>query len=131
MTENSRLKFEPTVTMGNIGQMLVIGAGVIIWLVGGSNKAEQAQRDLATFQTAVSSQLAEIKVTVDKRFDGVQQQISSIPTVAAQMAQQDRRIAAAEERNASEDQRLSLLEQSEAGVRADVANIKGQSQGHR
>ena len=131
MSENSRLRFEPTVTMGNVGQMLFVGVGVVIWLVTGSNKADEAQRDLAAFQLSVSAQLAEIKTTVDKRFDLVAQQIMSVPTVAAQMALQDRRITAAEDRNAGQDQRISTLEQSQAGMRSDLENIKVQSQGHR
>lgn len=135
MTGQSAIpKIEWTVTAGNLGQMVLVAVGLIIWVVHGSTQAERTTQDTDTLKTSMTAQFAAVNVSMDTRFDkmqlqldsrfkDIQTQISLIPTVGLQLATLDKRLSNVEDTNRSQDGRLNQDEQTLAVLRNNIENV--------
>ncbi|WP_428485866.1 hypothetical protein [Rhodopila sp.] len=110
----------------NLGTLVTAGAvlcSLVAWVVTGNNRSEQSTRDLATVQTAVSNQIADLRTAITAGLLDVRQQISTLPDQRARLEQVERRLGDLETKLNNEDQRMAVLERSTIESRADINTL--------
>ncbi len=110
----------------NIGTLVTAGAvlcSLVAWIVTGNNRSEQSTHDLATVQSAVSNQIADLRTVITAGLMDVRQQIITLPDQRAKLEQVERRLTDVEAKLNNQDQHIGLLERSTIETRADVNTL--------
>ena len=110
----------------NIGTLVTAGAvlcSLVAWIVTGNNRSEQSAHDLATVQSAVSNQIADLRTVITAGLMDVRQQISTLPDQRAKLEQVERRLADLEAKGNNQDQQMAALERSTIESRADINTL--------
>lgn len=136
--DSVRPNFSWDVQFGQILQMLVVAAGVGLYIISASGKADEAVRKVTETNTKLEKLEAGMTIANDnlrnefnRGLTGIQNQIAQFPDVRAELVQMRRQFDSAEtdrQRNqAGFDARLRVTEQTSIQNSADIANIKAGS----
>lgn len=102
----------------------MIAVGALTYLVGYSNKTDDAIRTANETRTQVAKDLADIKNTLDLGLRDLRLQIAALPDVSARLAAVERRLDSIERMEGSRDIRIGNLEARAVQNRADIDNLQ-------
>lgn len=118
------LTFSKTVTLGQALQAGAILVAVIVWATTASSKADQAARDVSEFKTEMTGQMSDLRITLDRGLQNVQQQIAAIPTYGARIDQLEKNQASLGSSMGVLDTRLRAVENQTAIDNSRLDNIE-------
>ena len=122
------MRFDPTISFGSIMQAVVVGCGLVAWLVTSNVRSEQAAKDLITLQERLTTQITDLRGTLTGGLSDVRAQIATLPDQRAALEQTQRRMADLEVRFGAAEKRAGELERAVIETRADLNTLMRQTQ---
>jgi chromosome segregation ATPase len=122
-----RVRFDGTITAGNVIQVLLVLGSVVIWQAQKNNAAEQAAKDVIGIQTDLTAKMVELRAAIASGLGDVQKQIAILPDQRAALEQLTRRLADVETRYDSLTKHMGEVERAVIETRADLNTILRQA----
>lgn len=113
----SRLRWNGELTLGAVVQAGVVIITAASFVIASSGRTEQTQRDLVQLRTDLTSQIVDMRQTLQA---AVTEMRADVRTVPVRLDAVDRWIQAHETRSNTSENRLSTIERSMAALQAEM-----------
>lgn len=113
------MKFDPTINMGAILQAGVLGATVLIYIVGVRSEVATLTRDVQQVNARLTTEVGNLSTAIRSLSDT----LSPFARMMERMDGLDRRIAGVEIRNEGQDERLNRISEAGAEMRANLDTL--------
>lgn len=120
MTHPPRMRFDWTVTLGNlVSAFLIVGSGTA-YVVSHGVMADHAQADIAALRADMGAKFAQMSDLIAAGQEDIRTQIRELPDQRARLVEIERRDERADRESTAIEQRLRALEQAEQHVSDEI-----------
>ena len=118
------MKFDPTVNLGAVLQVLTVGGVAMAYVLGVKSEVSSLTRDVQRVNERLTAEVGNLSTAIKSRSDT----LSPCSRMMERMDQMDRRITSTEARNDAQEERLGRLCESVIELRATIEPIVRASQ---
>jgi hypothetical protein len=122
--ENKKwLNFSTRIDLGHLLTALTIVVGALVYVLGYANKTDEAIKTANDVKVTVTSQITELKTTINDGNNEIKRQIANLPDVAARLHGAEQRLDQNEADRHRIDGEISRLGIVAAQNRSDIDNL--------